>query len=102
MGLFKPAVFSTICSRESALFIAEKFTLHQGLGQSAAIDGHERLITAPAQVMNPPGDQLLACSAGALNDDGHARRSDNLDLSEDLLSLGTSSHDLFNTLVFTQ
>ena len=55
---------------EGAGLVAEQLGFEQGVGQGAAVDGHERPVTARAEVVQGAGEQLLAGAGLALDEHG--------------------------------
>ncbi len=63
----------TGAGEDAALWVAllaEEFRLQQILWQSAALDGLERRLAAAARIMRGAGNELLAYSKFALQEDG--------------------------------
>ena len=58
---------------EGAADVAEELALEQGIGDGAAVDGHEPAVAAGARHVDGAGDQLLA--GAALAGDQHVARS---------------------------
>src|SRR5439155_25220377 len=58
---------------ESTFFVAEKLALHQRLGQGTAVDDEERASRALALIVERAGNELLARSALAGDEDRRAR-----------------------------
>ena len=59
--------------------VAEQLAFKKGVGQCRAVHRHKRLLAARGQVVNRPGEELLACSAGAFDQHvtaarGHLRK----------------------------
>ena len=61
---------------ERPALVAEELALEDGLGQGAAVDGHERLVGARALRVDGAGDELLARAALADDEDRGRRRRD--------------------------
>src|SRR5205807_2326726 len=70
---------------ERALLVAEELALHQGIGDSAAIDRHERLVAARAVLVDQARRELLAAARFAR--DVH-RRLGAGELADQLAHLG--------------
>jgi hypothetical protein len=64
---------------ERALDVAEQLALEQVGRHRAAVDGHERLVLARAQVVDGAGDQLLAGAALAGDEHGRVAVGDPVD-----------------------
>ena len=60
-------------ARRRALLDAEELGLEQRLDERRAIDGDERTVPAPAQVVDLTGDELLADAALAFEQHGEIR-----------------------------
>jgi hypothetical protein len=58
-------------SGEGSLLVAEELALEQGLGDGGAIHRQERLIPAPAVVVDRPGHHLFPGAALPPQEDGH-------------------------------
>src|SRR5262249_19688517 len=69
---------------ERTLLVAEQLALEQGLRQRADVDGDERLAAAIRQEVNRAGDELLAGTALALDEDGARHGRHLLDLHHHL------------------
>src|SRR5262249_28287961 len=72
--------------------VAKQLALENGLGDRGAIDGHEGIRAARGPVMNRPGDQLLARSAFANDQDRRIEVRNFFDLSENLLCRRADAH----------
>src|SRR5256886_3961647 len=77
---------------ERTLLVAEQLRLDQRVRAGAAVDGHDRLVAAGAQMMDRPGHELLAGAGFALDEDRERRVGHLLDLLGDLLHLPTRPH----------
>ena len=66
---FDHAGLGGIGSGERALFVAEEFGLHQGFGESGAVEADEGMIRAVAALDDGLGDEFLAYSAFAAQND---------------------------------
>src|SRR6202030_4088061 len=64
LGELKAAGASLESAREGTLFMAEDFAFDQGLGNSGAINGYERTVTARAQVAGGARHQVFAGADG--------------------------------------
>ncbi|MND98241.1 hypothetical protein D3C80_905840 [compost metagenome] len=69
IGRFEPAGLAVGGAGKGALLVTEQFALDQGFGKGAAVNRHERLAPAAAELMDVAGDQLLA-GAGLADDQG--------------------------------
>jgi len=58
-GLDEPLLIGD-CAGEAALLVTEELAFHELGGDCAAVDGHERSVTAGARVMNQLCDELFA------------------------------------------
>ncbi len=67
--------------------MTEDFAFDQGLGNSGAIDGYKRTVTARAQFVDGPRHELLARAAGASDEHGRGTGRDHFDEPEYLLHL---------------
>ena len=70
-----------VCYRagKGAFLVSKQLDFEQVLGQRAAIDRDEGMMLAIAVEMQPARDQLLACAAFALDEDGAVRVRDLVD-----------------------
>ena len=84
---------------EGALHVAEQLGLEQGLGERAAVDGHERAARPGRAPVQLAGDQLLA--GAGLADDQHrdVGGGDLLDLPVHLLHPGAAPEDVAEALL---
>ena len=55
---------------EGALFVTEKFALHEAIGNCCAIDPDQRCILAPAAFVDGPGNQFLAGAGFTVDEHG--------------------------------
>ncbi len=65
MGQLEAALAFGGGARERTFFVSEQLRFEQGFGQRGAIQGHERPFAPGAEVVNSPGDDLLAGPAFA-------------------------------------
>ena len=74
------------CDRagERPLGVAEQLALEQVLGDGPAVDRHERAVLARAAPVDLAGDELLAGSGRAGDQDADVRGRDLVDLAEDV------------------
>ena len=94
VGLLELAFALDVGPGVRAFFVAEELGLQQGLGDRAAIDGHERRVLAPTLVMDRARHQLLAGAALALNQDRHVGLGHERQHREDLPHLRCAADDL--------
>ena len=66
---------------KSSLSMAEQFAFGDGLRERRAVDLHQRLFAACRLCMDGAGDQFLARSRFAGDEDGEIRRGDSADLA---------------------
>src|SRR5207302_9257287 len=78
--------------REGSLYVAEQLALEQRLGHGRAVDGDERSVAAPVQVVNRSRHQLLAGPGLAGEEDGHAALAGESHPLEDLLHRRAAAH----------
>ena len=86
-GKLELPLLSLMGTRERALLIAKEFRLDQGVRYRAAVDGDKRLLASSAQLMDGPGDELLASAGLALDEDRERGVGHLLDLLDNLLHL---------------
>src|SRR5262244_2342566 len=86
-------------SRESTLFMAEEFALNQIGGNSAAVYFDKRPLPAWAQVMYGSGDEFLAGSGFAANQNGRIAGSDLFYAPQNFLESGTPTDNLFEIML---
>ncbi|RMU45974.1 hypothetical protein ALP29_05253 [Pseudomonas syringae pv. avii] len=67
VGIFQFADAFAVGAGEGAAFMSEEFGFEQLLGDCRAIEGHERLLCAWAEVVQAAGDQLLAAAGFTAN-----------------------------------
>ncbi len=78
---------------EGAFFVAEQFAFDQRGDQRSAVHGHERTVGQSAAEMNGAGDQFLAGSAFAGNQDRSARVLEARDQAQHVLNFGGRTDD---------
>ena len=61
---------------KGAFFVSEKFALQKSFGKGGTVERNERLIFAPALIVNVAGKQFFAGPALTLNENGRVARSD--------------------------
>ena len=66
-------------ARERAALVTEDFVLEQRLGNGGAVDGDERVLASPAEMMDGLGDELLARARFAVHEHRRGRRRRLLD-----------------------
>ena len=69
LGLPAEAVVVAVGAGERALDVAEELALEQGLGNGAAVDGHEGPVGPVAALVDGLGDEFLAGAALAVDQD---------------------------------
>src|SRR5437879_9964566 len=79
-------------TRERALLMAKELGLDQGVRYRAAVDSDKRLFASGAQLMDRPGDELLASAGLALDEDRERGVGHLLDLLANLLHLPIRAH----------
>src|SRR5690606_17217034 len=72
------------------LFMAEENAFHEVVRNGAAIDGHERLSSPRALIAYGAGDEFLADSGFAFDQDGDVRRRRSLGETDHLLHDGAA------------
>ena len=72
-------------SREGASLVPENLALHKRFRDGGAVDGHEGPVGARRKLMQCAGQDLLACTRLAGNQDGGGGRSDLLHQAHDVL-----------------
>jgi hypothetical protein len=93
----EPAGLAADCARKRATFVPEQFALDQRLRERTAIHRNEWPVTALAQRMHEPGDQLLAGAALARDEHGGVARRDQMDAFEQHQRLGIVESQGFRT-----
>ena len=93
MSQFKPPLPLGHRTRESTLFMAEKFAFDQCLRQSRAVDFDERLLCSGALGVKGAGHKFLAGSAFALDEYGDLCLGDSLDQRTCFLDQATLAED---------
>src|SRR5687768_6188026 len=77
---------------EGSLFVTKKLRLEQRLGNRAAVERDERLVTARALLMHRARDQLLAGARLTQHQHGEARSGDGAHLLDDARHVRARSH----------
>jgi hypothetical protein len=93
IGSLKQTLTGSIRSRESSAFVSKKFALQEGLAESGAIDCDQRFLRPAAVSMNCPGDQFLARSRFAHDQDSCVRRGNSGNLFAHFFDFGTASEN---------
>src|SRR5215831_2857500 len=84
---------------EGALLVPEKFALQQTGWDSSAIEFHEGVPAARAEVVNRARHQFLACAGLPINQHRGTSRGNGLDLAEDGTKGLAMADDLFKALL---
>ena len=93
VGRLEQALLHLLGVGERAFFVAEEFGFHQRLGNGGTVDGDERLLLARTFVVDGFGDEVLAGSAFALNQNRGGLAGRNLaDEVHELGHLGRDAH----------
>ena len=93
MGGFNHAGLGGIGAGEGALFVTEKFGLHQSFGESGAVEADKGMVGAVAALNDGLGDEFLAHAAFAAKDNGGSRAGDGFDGLIDFLHGGTAPNE---------
>src|SRR6185312_16370727 len=84
---------------ERTLLVAEELAFEQASRNRRAIQLHERVVTASAQLMDRPRDEFLARSGLAQNQDGRISGRDRLNLAKHATERVAAADDLFELIV---
>ncbi len=93
VGRFDHTGLGGIRAGEGALFVAEEFGLHQGLGEGGTVEADERMVRAIAALDDGLGNEFLADAAFAAKDDGGAGAGDGFHGLIDLLHGGAAADE---------
>ena len=93
MGELEAAGLALCGAGERPLLVSEQLALEQRLRNRRAIDGDERSVIARAERVQRSGEQLLACSALAFEQDRGIRRGRAMELLRDLTELAVLADD---------
>ncbi|MEY3459797.1 MAG: hypothetical protein RL215_2954, partial [Planctomycetota bacterium] len=84
IGLFEAAWPSFHCAGECAFFVSEEFAFEQAFAEGGAVDANEGAIASSAAIVNLPGDEFLAATAFAADQDIHIGFGDEQELFAEL------------------
>jgi len=87
---------------EGALGVAEELALEDALGQGAAVEGDEAALAPPAVVVEGAGDELLACAALAVDEDGGVGGGDLAECVEGAEHAGVVADDALEAVALVE
>src|SRR6056297_1101845 len=100
MGNFKKPCFTLLAGpAKGTSDVGEQLAFQNLSGQGSAVQGNERAMPAAAAVMDALGENFLAGSCFALNEDGRICYGEVLCQADRFLQLATRADDLFKTML---
>src|ERR1051326_3296562 len=99
-GDFELSFLAILSPGKCAFFVAEELAFEQSFGQCAAMDDYERMEAPWTGFVDGAGDEFLASSAFAGDEDSRISWADGLDCVENLLHCDALANDVFGLIYF--